>query len=53
MASDFWKLAGAAMKVSELIEGDLRTFRVVHEPPGVSSNGGNTNIDTDDHVAEE
>ena len=41
------------MEVGELIERDLRPFDVVHEPPGVSSDGGDTNIDTNYHVAEE
>lgn len=37
----------------QLVEGDLRTLRVKHEPPGVAEYGGAADVGSNDHVSEE
>ncbi|KAK5624686.1 hypothetical protein RRF57_000401 [Xylaria bambusicola] len=37
----------------QFIEGDLGSFRVVHEPPGVTTDSSKANIGANNQVAEE
>ncbi len=39
--------------MGELVEGDLGSLRVEHEPPGVSRDSRETDVGSDNHVTEE
>ena len=41
------------MTTYELVEGNLGSLGVHSEPPGISSDSSDTNIDSDNHVTEE
>lgn len=41
------------MDTYELIERDLRTPSIQGEPPRIAKYGGDSDVDTNDHVAEE
>ena len=53
LAADFRERARALVEVTELVEGDLRTRGIEHEPPGVAEDGGGADVRADDHVGEE
>lgn len=53
LTTDLGEFSRALVEVCELPERDLRPSLVVHEPPSIAKDRGDTDVDADDHVTEE
>ena len=52
-AANLRELGRTAVEVRQLVEADLGTLRVEHEPPNVTGDRGETDVGTDDEITEE
>lgn len=52
-AANLRELGRAAVEVGQLVEADLGTLRVEHEPPSITGDRGETDVGANDEIAEE